>query len=53
LDGGVKDLTLSPYFDDSTKLLLHFIGGALVRDGGRFRNDGREGDEEVVFLSGF
>jgi hypothetical protein len=53
LNGDVKDLTLPPYFNDSTQLLLHFVGGALVGDGGRFRNDGGEGDEEVIFLSGF
>ena len=30
LDGYLKDLSLAPYFNHSTNLLLHFIGSSLV-----------------------
>lgn len=53
LDRWLENLPLSPYFNDTAKLALDFIRSSFVCNGGGFGDDGREGEEEFIFLARF
>ena len=52
LNGRFENQALSPYLNDTFDLCLDFICGTFVGSGRSFCDDGGEGDQKVVLLSG-